>query len=151
VGIDDEELGATGEYIPPCYSGSLTSFPLVMERPPSRRSTLTDTSAPDSLFSKISEASEAQITETSQMRPDPVPGFLFSPVLDHVRELKHPPAPLLHLGDNQHSPPASYPGSNFSILHTRLGHHRPTMAQVQWQQPNNGRRRGARSTRAAPI
>jgi len=76
--------------------------PLVMERPPSQGSILTTvTSSPDSLFSKFSEVSEAKvhITRPPRALPDAVPDILISPVLDHVCELKHQPAPLLHLGD----------------------------------------------------
>ena len=62
----DEDVGADRKHIPePCPSSFLTSFPIVMDRPPSRGSTLTDTSTPDSLFSKLSAAGSS-ITEPAQ-------------------------------------------------------------------------------------
>jgi len=109
---DDEELGFTRMYIPACRPSSLLAiFPLVMERPPSQGSILTDTSSPDSLFSKFSEVSEAKVhtTRPSRTLPDAVPDILFSPVLDHVCELKHQPAPLLHLGDTSVQPAYKLP------------------------------------------
>ena len=181
-GVDDEELGVIREYIPSYYTWSpLTSFPLAMKRPPSQESTLTDTSLPDSLFSKLSEASEAEshITEpprTSADVParascskgestDALPDIFFSPALDRIRELKHPLAPLLRPGDHQRSPPPSYPGSYFSILYAQLGGRRSAtppprqlkslpeqeICRVQRQQPNNARRCGTCSTGAAPV
>jgi hypothetical protein len=101
---------------------SAHEFPLAMERPPSLDSTLTDTSLPDSLFSKLSEASEAEshITGTPLKSidalvrvscskgesTDALPDILFSPVLDHIRELKHPLAPPFHPGDTSAQPPS---------------------------------------------
>ena len=110
-GINDEEPGAAREYVSLCYSSSsLTRFPLAMERPPTQGSILTDTSSPDSLF-KLSEASKAKghTAEPPRARPDTVPDILFSPASDHVRELKHPPAPLLHLGDTPAQPTCKLP------------------------------------------
>ena len=152
-----------------------------MKRPPSQESTLTNTSLPDSLFTKLSEASEAESNITEPPRTsadvlawancskgestDALPDIFFSPALDRIRELKHPLAPLLHPGHNKRSPPPSYPGSYFSILYAQLGGRRSAtppprqpkslpeqeICRVQWQQPNNARRCGTYSTRAAPV
>jgi len=72
VGVpnDDEDVGVYPEWTPEPYSSSsLTNFLLAMDRPPSQGSTLTDTSAHDSLFSKLSEA-ESSITESDQTSID---------------------------------------------------------------------------------
>jgi len=89
----------------------LRNFSLAMERPSSQGSIPTDTSEPDSLFSKFSEASEVKIgiTRPPRTRPGAVPDILFSPVLDHVCELKHLPVPLLHLGDVSVQPTSKPP------------------------------------------
>jgi len=111
-GIDDEELGFARAYLPACYPSSLlASFPSVMERPPSQESILTDTSLPDSLFSKFSEVSEVKvhIPRPPRTHPDAVPDILISPALHHVCELKHQPAPLLHLGDTSVQPTYKLP------------------------------------------
>jgi len=90
---------------------SLTSFPIAMERPPSQGSILTGTLSPDSLYSELSEVpgTEGYITKPSRPRPDAVPDVLFNPVLDHIRELRHPPAPLLHLGNTSAQPTSKLP------------------------------------------
>ena len=60
-GADNEESNIIREYIPSDYAWSpLTSSPLATKRLPSKEPTLTDTSLPDSLFHKLSEASEAE-------------------------------------------------------------------------------------------
>lgn len=85
---------------------SLMGFPIAIERPPSQGSTLTGTLSPDSLYSELSEASGTggYITKSSRPHPDAVPDVLFSPVLDHVRELRHLPAPLLYLSNTSAQP-----------------------------------------------
>jgi len=73
-------------------------------RSPSQDSTLTDSSLPDSLFSKLSEAeshiTEPPVTSTDALAPvscskgestDALSDILFSPALNPpIRELKHP-------------------------------------------------------------
>jgi len=100
-----------------------------MERPPSQESTLTDVSFPDSLFTKNSEDSEAE-TPAIELSPtnadaltriscskaestDAPPDIFFGPVLDHVRELKHPLAPLLYRGDTSAQPTPKLPRMRF--------------------------------------
>jgi len=100
-----------------------------MERPPSQESTLTDVSFPDSLFTKFSEDSEAEtpVIELSPTNADALtriscskaestdapPDIFFGPVLDHVRELKHPLAPLLYRGDISAQPTPKLPQMRF--------------------------------------
>ena len=127
---EDEEPIVIREYIPSYYIRSpFTSFPLAMERPPSQESTLTDVSFPDSLFTKFSEDSEAE-THVIEMSPtnadalpriscskaestDALPDILFGPVLDQVRELKHPLALLLYSGDTSAQPTPKLPQMRF--------------------------------------
>jgi len=91
--LDDEEPGV-----------------IPMKRPPSQESILTDTSLPDSLFSKLSEASEAEshITEPPRTSPDvlawvscskgestdAIPDIFFSPALDHIPHVQITPDPI---------------------------------------------------------
>jgi len=112
------------------HRSPFTSFPLAMERPPSQESTLTDVSFPDSLFSKHSEdknsgdsEAESHVTELPRTNADALariscskaestndlPDIIFNPVFDHVRELKRPPAPLLHPGDTSAQPTPKLP------------------------------------------
>lgn len=83
-----------------------------MERPPSQGSTHTETSLPDSLFSKLSETgthiTESPRTSTEALGRDSfskdessaiIPDISLSPASGRVRELRHPPALPLHLGD----------------------------------------------------
>ncbi|KAF9648265.1 kinase-like protein [Thelephora ganbajun] len=81
-----------------------------MERPPSQESTLTDTSTPDSLFSKLSEASEAESSIAEPARAstdvlardsytkggssDDLPAPFFSPASDHVAHFQLTPDPV---------------------------------------------------------
>ena len=81
-----------------------------MTRYPSRGATHTDISLPDSLFSKLSEGSEAEdsINEPARMSNDaPVrgsqsrgggmdPDFILSPASEHVRELKQRSSTAIH-------------------------------------------------------
>jgi len=121
---EDEEPIVIRECIPSCYTRSpFTSFPLVMERPPSQESTLTDVSFPDSLFTKISEDSEAEtptnadaltrINCSKAESTDPLPDIFFGPVLDHVRELENPLAPLFYRGDTSTQPTPKLPQMRF--------------------------------------
>ena len=111
-GSDDEGFGAICGQIPSyCPSSSLTSSPSAMECPPSHGSTLTDTSLPDRLFSKPSEASETRghVTEPPWTSAGALPDILFSPASGHVRELKPPPALLSHLRDSSAQPTSKVP------------------------------------------
>jgi len=100
-----------------------------MRRPPSQESTLTDASFPDSLFSGLSEASEAETHVTEPLRTstdaptrvscskgesaDALPDIFFNPTLDHIRESKRPPAPLLYRGDTSAQPTPELPQMRF--------------------------------------
>jgi len=111
------------------HRSPFTSFPLAMRRPPSQESTLADVSFSGSLFSKLSEDSEAGSHFTELLRTnadaltriscskgestDDLPDIIFNPVFDHVRELKHPPAPLLHPGDTSVQPTPKLPQMRF--------------------------------------
>ena len=108
-GVDGGDFGVQRERVPPTYPSSfLTSFPLAMIRPPSQESTPTDVSSPDSLFSKISEVSEAEspITEPPRKSTDALAwdshsrgGITDALPADHVCELKQRPAPPSQLAD----------------------------------------------------
>ena len=101
------------------------SFPLAMERSPSQES---DISLSDSLFTKISEASEARshiteppLTSTDTLAriscseggsTDALPDNLVNP-LGHTRELNRPLAPLLHPSDTSAQPTFKLPRISF--------------------------------------
>ena len=102
---DDDDFRAPRKHIPGSHpSSSLTSLPLAMDRHSSFGSIFTDTSAHDSLFSKLSEA-DSSIIEPAQASAevlpcgsgskdkgtDDLPDTFFGPVLNLVRELKYPP------------------------------------------------------------
>ena len=129
-GAEDEEPIVIREYIPSYYTRNpFTSFLLAMERPPSQESTLTDVSFPDSLFTKISEDSEAEthvielpltnadaltrISCSKAESTDALPDTFSGPVLDQVRELKRPLAPLLYSGDTSAQPTPKLPQMRF--------------------------------------
>lgn len=111
-GLDDEGFGTICGQIPSyCSSSSLTSSPSAVGCPPSHGSTFTGTSLPDPLSSKPSEASETEshVTEPPWTSTGALLDTLFSPALDHVRELKPPPALPLHLGDTSAQPTSKVP------------------------------------------
>ena len=125
-GADDEESGDIREFTPSCYTWNLLmSFPLATKHPPNQES---DDSLPDSLFSKLSEASEARshiteppLTSTDTLArvscskdesTDALPDNFFN-LLGHARELKCPLTPLLHLGDTSAQPTSTLPRIQF--------------------------------------
>ena len=140
-GAEDEEPIVFRECIPSCYTQSpFMSFLLGMERPPSQESTLTDVSLSDSLFSKLSENSEAEshvveLLPTKAESAGALPDTPFSPVLDHVRELKRPPAPLLYPRDTSTQPTPKLPQMKFldplrPARRPQLGHVPPAKTRV---------------------
>jgi len=98
--LDDEELGghstANGKVVSKLEGWYEGMYP---QMTPSQRSTLTDTSLPDQLFSKLSEVSETEghVTEPPRKSTDALPDILSSPALDYVRKLKRPLAQPSHL------------------------------------------------------
>lgn len=137
-GVDVEEIGSYHGHIPLSRPSSIfMNSPPAMERPPSQES---DTSMPDSLFSKLSEA-ETFVTEPAGTSTDALalgvqsksestedlPAFLFDLASHRTCKLKHPQLHRHHaLSLMCHRrPPATSYRPHFSIHYSRLGGHLP--------------------------
>ena len=101
--VDPDDTDEHDGHIPLSSSSALVNYPLITDHPPNQGS---NTSTPDSIFSKLSVTSEAgtSIAEPAPLSMDALlqgirlkcestedlPAFFFDQASDHTRELKYP-------------------------------------------------------------